>query len=189
MTDASLIRRGWSYSTDMECYSADRTVDYLVDIVSKNGCLLLNLAPHPDGTIPEEQKKRLRELGRWLRLNGEAIYGSRPWLMFGEGPTQTPVGHVADVKFEGFTSRDIRFTTRAGILYAIALGWPETGNTLTIGSLGTARYAVEITEVSLVGHAGKLTWRRRPEGLVIDLPSTRPCEHAFVFKITRAAGR
>ena len=71
-------------------------VDDLVDIVSKNGCLLLNIAPHPDGTIPEAQQERLRGMGRWLRLNGPAIYGTRPWKVFGEGPTKTPQGHLAD---------------------------------------------------------------------------------------------
>lgn len=189
LTDTSISRDSWAFASDLECYSTDRIVDDLVDIVSKNGCMLLNIAPAPDGTIPEEQKQILRGVGRWLRLNGEAIYGSRPWILFGEGPTMTPVGHLADQKFNGFTSRDIRFTTREGALYAIALGWPEEGNSITIESLGAAQYPVEITGVSLLGHDGTLVWRSAPEGLIIDLPATKPCEHAFVFKLTLGAGR
>ena len=184
LTDTSIGVTSWSYANDLEYYSTDRLVDDLVDIVSKNGCLLLNIAPRPDGTIPDEQQKRLREIGKWLRLNGEAIYGSRPWLLYGEGPTQTPTGHLADYEFEGFGSADIRFTTNNGSLYAICLGWPEEG-TVTIESLSLARYSTEIKGVSLLGHDGKLEWGRTTDGLVIQLPSQRPCEHAFVFKIER----
>ena len=90
-------------------------------ITSYNVCYTKLLRPHPDGFIPEEQQQRLREMGKWLKLNGEAIYKSRPWLIYGEGPTETLTGHLADQKFDGFTDEDIRFTTRNGQLYAIAL--------------------------------------------------------------------
>jgi alpha-L-fucosidase len=189
LTDTSVSRSSWAWAKDLELYPTDRLVDDLVDIVSKNGCLLLNLAPAPDGTIPADQQERLRGIGAWLRINGEAIYGSRPWLVFGEGPTQTPVGHLADVHFDGFTSGDIRFTTNRGFLYAIALGWPAEGNTLTIATLATTRAADEITEVSLLGHSGKLAWTRTAAGLQIELPAARPCDHAFTFKISRGTGR
>lgn len=154
------------------------------EVVSKNGCLLLNIAPHPDGSIPVEQQERLRGIGKWLRLNGEAIYGSRPWLKYGEGPTKTPVGHLADLAFDGFSSRDIRFTTKGSILYAIALGWPGSGK-LTIGELSLAKYSTEINDVRLVGHDGQLQWKRTFQGLEITLPSQRPCDHAYVFKVLR----
>lgn len=186
LTDTSVSSGSWSYATDLACYSTDRIVDDLVDIVSKNGCLLLNIAPHPDGTIPEDQQERLRGVGAWLRMNGEAIYESRPWLVYGEGPTVTPVGHLSDVKFDGFGSRDVRFTTRDGHLYAIALGWPADGK-LTITTFSRATYATEIESVTLLGHDGELPWNLTEAGLEIDLPATAPCEHAVVFRINRGA--
>ncbi|SMP78842.1 alpha-L-fucosidase [Neorhodopirellula lusitana] len=186
LTDTSISRNSWSYANNLEYYSADRIVDDLVDIVSKNGCMLLNIAPRPDGTIPAEQKQILRDIGKWLRLNGESVYGSRPWLLYGEGPTQTPVGHLSDFKFNGFTSRDIRFTTKGGNLYAIALGWPEDGK-LTIESFSTDRYSTPIVDVQLLGYDGTLTWKRTTQGLEITLPDQPPCDFACVFKIQRSS--
>jgi alpha-L-fucosidase len=185
LTDTSVSASSWAYANDLQYYSADRLVDDLVDIVSKNGSLLLNVAPHPDGTIPVEQQERLRAMGKWLKVNGEAIYGSRPWLIFGEGPTKTPVGHLSDRGFDGFSAGDIRFTRQGDTLYAIALGWPESGNTLTIRALGTARYSDEISGVTLLGHSGNVGFVRTPEGLVIQLPHTPAGEYAFVFRINR----
>ncbi len=185
LTDTSISPSTWSYASDMEFYPADRLIHDLVDIVSKNGCLLLNIAPAPDGTIPEAQKQILRSMGRWLKVNDEAIYGSRPWLIFGEGPTSTPVGHLSDVKFTGFTSEDIRFTTNNGNLYAISLGIPAAGTPVRIPSLSTALYNAEIKSVSLVGYDGDIQWKRDNEALWIDVPQDSECELALVFKITR----
>ena len=184
LTDTSVSNGSWAYAKDLQVFSTNRLIDDLVDIVSKNGCLLLNIAPRPDGTIPEDQKERLRGMGKWLRLNGEAIYGTRPYLIYGEGPTVTPVGHLADVKFDGFSDRDIRFTTKDGQLYAIALGWPADGK-LLIQSLGLQKYSGEITGVSLIGHKENLNWRLTKGGLEIILPDSKPCEHAFVFRVAR----
>lgn len=183
LTDNSISQKLWIWSTELECYPTNNLIDDLVDIVSKNGNLLLNLAPRPDGTIPEDQKQRVREMGKWLKLNGEAIYESRPWLIYGEGPTKTLTGHLADMKFQGFGDKDIRFTTRNGQLYAIALGWPQSG-VLRIQSLGTSHYNGKISTVELIGHTGKISFEQKKTALVVQLPANKPCEYAFVFRIS-----
>ncbi|WP_282135292.1 alpha-L-fucosidase [Seonamhaeicola maritimus] len=182
LTDNSISKQKWIWHKDLKCYPTNNLIDDLVDIVSKNGNLLLNVAPHPNGTIPDEQKQRLREMGKWLKLNGEAIYESRPWLIFGEGPTETKTGHLADMQFDGFGDEDIRFTTRNEQLYAIALGWPVSG-VLPIKSLSTSKYNGKIESIELIGYEGKLEYSQTVKALNIHLPETKPCEYAFVFKI------
>lgn len=187
LTDTSVSRSSWAYATDLEYYTADRLTDDLIDIVSKNGCMLLNVAPAPDGTIPDEQQEILRGIGAWLKVNGEAIYGSRPWLVFGEGPNNPAAGHLADVGFDGFSGADIRFTTNDGNLYAMVLGWPTDGNTVTIQALGTSKYSDEISEIRLLGYEGEVEWERTVEGLVIDMPEVDRSAAAYTFRVERKA--
>jgi alpha-L-fucosidase len=182
-TDTSISKNSWGYVGHQDYKTAGEIVGDLIDIVSKNGALLLNIGPRPDGTIPEPEENTLREIGRWLSVNGEAIYGTRPWKEFGEGPTEVVAGSFNDTKRQPFTGQDMRFTTRGSTLYAIALAWP--GEQLTIRSLGAASPHVsgEVTRVTLLGHAGKLEWSRKENGLVIKLPSQKPCDHAYAVKI------
>ncbi len=126
-TDTSIDKRSWGYIRNPDYKTADSIVDDLVDIVSKNGALLLNIGPRADGTIPEEQQKILLEIGDWLAVNGEAIYGTRPWKIYGEGPTQVVAGSFKDTARPPFTAQDIRFTAKDGALYAIALARPSDG--------------------------------------------------------------
>lgn len=185
-TDTSVSEKSWGYIAEDKFRTADSLVDELVDIVSKNGCLLLNVGPKPDGTIPEEARKILLDIGRWLAINGEAIYGTRPWEISGEGPSKVVGGAFKDTATRSFTGEDIRFTTKGETLYAIALAWPEKGRLLIKSLAAASRLAKwRIKSVELLGYRPSLKWTRGAEGLSIELPSERPGEGAFVFKISR----
>ena len=180
----------WSYVEGAPYKSATTVIHNLIDNVSKNGYLLLNIGPRADGTIPNVVKERLRSIGAWIAVNGQAIYGTTPWMHTGEGPARMekagPFSEGASVNYSG---RDIRFTVNADALYALCLGWPD--EQVIIESLGkgvkspNSLYEEEIRSVELLGREGELTWQLRPEGLIIDRPPERPCDHAYVFKIRR----
>lgn len=177
-TDTAVSKNSWCYIKGHDYKAVGDIIGDLIDIVSKNGVLLLNIGPKPDGTIPEPEQQMLLEIGDWLRVNGEAIYGTRPYKVYGEGPTQVVAGSFNDVKRTSFSPQDIRFTTKGDVLYAHALAWPTTA--LIVRSLAGA---MDIKRVSLLGSDETLIWSQTAAGLLIQPPSTQPCQHAFVFKI------
>ncbi len=150
--DTSVAKNSWGYTEGNDYKKPSDVVLDLVDVVSKNGALLLNIGPKPDGTIPEEDAHILREVGAWLSVNGEAIYNTRYWKVFGEGPTVVPEGHFTDTYKKNFTPADIRFTSRANYIYAIVLRWPENGE-IHVKSLGKdGRYLKStIRDVQILG--------------------------------------
>ena len=187
----------WCIVQNPKYKSAKRIIHQLCDIVSKNGNLLLNVGPCADGSFHPDAVKELEEIGNWLKLNGEAIYGTRPFVIAGEGPTiiedaqydiekinkQLNDGGAVDVHSETLSEFDIRFTTKGDVLYAIVMGWPEDGN-FTIKSLAYGNYVdKEELTVEMLG-AGPLTWTRDNGGLHIQAPLERPCKHAYVIKIS-----
>ena len=180
--DTAVGRNSWGFVQNMEYKKSEEIIRDLVDIVSKNGALLLNVGPRPDGTIPEEGQRILREIGEWLSRNGEAIYGTRPWHTFGEGPTEVEAGMFTDTKRAEFTGQDIRFTTNGDRLFAIALAWP--GESLIITSLaGDAPSVGNVVAVRMLGHDHSLAFVQRPDGLHVSLPATVPTDAAFAFEI------
>jgi len=152
-----------------------------VDIVSKNGNLLLNIPLKADGTLDAEEDALLAEMAKWVAVNGEAVFGTRPWIVYGEGPTSVKEGYSEEIK-EVFTSRDFRFTTKGKAIYATCLDWP--GERITIKSLNVLR-PDEIRSVRMLGVDQDLEWTLDKEGLSAKRPEKKPCDHAFVFKIVR----
>jgi len=187
LTDDTISMGSWCYTTNLRIKPTAKVLHDFIDIVSKNGCLLLNISPMADGTIPDVQRKVLLGMGAWLKVNGEAIYNTRPWLAFGEGPTRLRkgggfVGHVT------YSPRDIRYTrSKDGkAVYAIALGWPE-GGSIALGA--TTVEGADGAKVELLGHAKPLKHSvNDAKQLVIDVSAIgerqRPCEHAYTFKLT-----
>jgi alpha-L-fucosidase len=188
-TDTSVSIHSWGYATNDEYRSARSLIDELVDVVSKNGNLLLNVGPKSDGSIPDEARDILLQIGAWLKTNGEAIYGSRPWLVYGEGPTKVTSSAKSSDQQE-FTAEDIRFTTHSGALYAIALGWPKSGE-LRVHSLwkGNPYLNGPVCGVKLLGVDEGISWHQTADGLYIELPMQPPKEPAFTFRIMEPQGR
>ena len=175
-TDSSI--GPWGYDVRRAYRPVGEIIHELADIVSKNGNLLLNVRPRADGTLDERTESILAAIGRWLDVNGEAIYGTRPWVRYGEGPsTATEPGARL------YTPEDIRFTAKGDALYAICLGWPWRD--ATIESLGTnaAPGVGRVAGVRMLGVDEKLDWSRDEGGLRISMPTRRPCEHAYAYKI------
>jgi len=185
-TDTSVSINSWGYVENDTYRTAKSLIAELIDVVSKNGNLLLNVGPKSDGTIPDQARNVLLEMGNWLSVNGEAIYGTRPWIFYGEGPTIDEKSSVMGNDIKAYTAEDIRFTTKNGILYAIALGWPEDGK-LAINSLwqGTP-YLPQIVQIQLLGSSEPTRWRQTAKALILELPPTKPNDVAYVFRISTA---
>ncbi len=186
----------WCMVQNPKYKPAIRIVHQLCDIVSKNGNLLLNVGPYADGSFHEEARKILFEIGDWLKINGEAIYGTRPYDVAAEGPTEVSdvnydidmvnaqlnneEGDAGDLHTGVFTSEDFRFTRKGDVVYAIAMGWSDSGK-LSVNSL-SADKTDKISKVSMLG-AGELAFEQNSESLTVTLPKEKPCKFAYVLKV------
>ena len=186
MTDETISKGSWSYTKDLKTKDTKDLVHVLVDIVSKNGVLLLNISPRADGSISQEQQKVLLEIGQWLKVNGESIYGTRPWVTYGEGPTKEPEGHHKNAHMFlniKYSSKDIRFTSKGNSVYATLLGWPEKSEVL-ITSFAKKGFQGKVSNVSLLGSDQKIMWKLEDNGLKVTFPDKVTDKIAPVLKIT-----
>ncbi len=181
-TDTSVSNKSWGYIQNDTFKSPEFVVQQLIDIVSKNGNLLLNIGPRSDGTIPDEVQQVLLDVGDWLKVNGEAIYGTRPWRIYGEGPTKVETGSFHDTNLLPYTPQDFRFTTKGDVLYAIGLAWPTDGEAVIHSLVATVGHE-PVQSVSLLGSDAKLQFQQAADGLHVQLPAQAPAKYAYVLRL------
>jgi alpha-L-fucosidase len=183
---------GWFYDVRQPYKSSRQVIEMLVDIVAKNGNLLLNFTQRPDGTLDDECLAILSDMAAWVKVSGEGIYGTRPWHITLEGEVNAPDGRFREDELE-WQPTDFRFTCKDKTVYAFQMGWPEDGKT-TIKSFssgsGTGGYRLKLANVQaveLLGYGGPISFEHTEEGLVISgLPDKRPVQCAHCWKITIA---
>lgn len=174
-TDTAIAHNSWCYTQINDYKSARSIVCDLVDIVSKNGTLLLKVGPKADGTIGPEDTAVLKAIGAWMKVNSEAICDTHVWRTYGEGPTKVEEGQFTDANEKVFTPEDIRFTVRGENLYATVLKWPKDGR-VTVRSLAGARDAHKmlfqgvVKRVQILGCDEEPEWKRNENGLHISAP-------------------
>jgi alpha-L-fucosidase len=190
-TDTSISNLSWGYLEHDQFKTPEFIIHQLIDVVSKNGNLLLNIGPRPDGTIPGDVRNTLLEIGGWLKQNGEAIYDTTPWKIYGEGPTKVQAGFGHDVDIKPYTSQDFRFTQKADTLYVIGMVWPDDRR-VVIHAFGSAQQAkgLQITNVELIGSDTRLEYRQTAGAVEVQLAAKPPAKYAYVLRIrTRHAAK
>ena len=180
----------WHYDQEAQYKSPKLVIDMLVDIVSRNGNLLLNFPLPSSGMLDREELRILDEITTWMAVNSEAIYGTRPWKVFGEGPgtgeSAKGGGGFNERTRRLLTAEDVRFTTKGSTLYAFAMGWPGKEAVIQPLATNSPRGVGRIRNVQLLGFRGKLPWKQDETGLRVQLPPQKPCDHAFALKIVGA---
>ncbi|HYX05370.1 MAG TPA: alpha-L-fucosidase, partial [Bacteroidales bacterium] len=191
LTDDAISSSSWCYTEGIGYYSKKQILHGFLDRISKNGNLLLNISPKADGTIPQEQKDVLLAMGQWLKKYGEAVYSTRAWVKYGEGPTKMGAGHgVFTAPAEG-TAKDVRYTRSKdnSVLYAILLGWEPGQQEVVLHSLSSGRINLQsLKDISLINNSAgnyvSLSFRQDTAGLHVNLPEKNFDEMAYVLKLS-----
>ncbi|WP_241077775.1 alpha-L-fucosidase [Flavimarina sp. Hel_I_48] len=186
LTDETISVGSWSYVNGLQLKTSGEIINLLADIVSKNGALMLNISPKADGTIPQDQQKVLKEIGVWLENNGEAIYGTRTWNIFGEGPTKQEKSGMFLDKIS-YTAQDIRYTSKGNTVYAIVLGQPEAGTEMLLRSFSEENLdnsSAKVLGVTCLDSQDDIAFKQTKDGLQLTTPSKTINDKAVVFKIT-----
>jgi len=179
----------WHYQRGMQYKTPKRIIDMLVDVVSRNGNLMLNFPLPASGMLDLEELNILGAITGWMAVNADAIHGTRPWKMFGEGPgtaSSAQGGQFNENARKDLTAEDVRFTTKGGVLYAFVMGWPDYQTVIHPLALKTALRVGAIQSVELLGFDGKIDWVQDEAGLKVLTPPRKPCDHAIVFKVRGA---
>ena len=189
MDDMKISTTSWGYIKGQQYKPANEIVDGLVDRTARGGGLLLSLCPLPDGTLNAPQKETLAAIGAWLKVNGEAIFGTRPWTVHAEGGDAKCLrkrNKHTGWKFDRCDASDIRFTrSKDGkTLYAIALGAAKGPLVIRTLKEGAKAYPGTIGTVQLLGSDAALAWKRTADGLCVEMPAKAPSDHAVALKIT-----
>lgn len=178
----------WHYDTRAHYKTPKRVIDMLVDIVSRNGNLLLNF-PLPNSGMPDDKELAILEsITAWMAMNSEGIYGSRPYKIFGAGPgAEIKPGNAQfnESNRQDLTANDVRFTTKGNTLYAFVMGWPGKQAVIPALAISAKQGVGKIQNVELLG-AGKVKFAQDAIALTVQLPEKQPSEHAIAFKIIGA---
>jgi len=190
LTDDAISSSSWCYTEGIGYYSKRQILHAFLDRISKNGNLLLNISPKSDGTIPQEQKDVLLAMGAWLKKYGEAVYTTRAWEKYGEGPTKMGAAYGVMTAPAAGTAKDVRYARSKDntTLYAILLGWEEDQKEIKLTTLASSRIDLKnLKSVELInGEAGKylpLAFKQDAEGLIVSLPERSFEEPAYVIKL------
>jgi len=183
-TDTAVAKNSWCYTENNDFKTPESIVCDMLDIVSKNGAMLLNIGPKADGTITEEDTAVLKGIGAWMKANGEAVYDTTYWQVYGEGPTEIVEGTFQDVSREAYTAEDIRYTYKAPYIYAHALKWPEDGKvSLRKMCLKGKWFEGIIDDIDLVAYDNPVTYTRDEEGLHLTVDGKIETTYPVTFKI------
>jgi alpha-L-fucosidase len=181
----------WHYDTRARYKTPKRVIDMLVDIVSRNGNLLLNFPLPNNGMLDSKELAILDGITAWMAVNSEAIYATRPWKIFGTGPG-SEIKAIPGQPFnenlrQDFTAEEVRFTTKGGTLYAFFMGWSEKQIVIAPLATSSPNVAGRIENVELLGYGGKVQWTHDGKGLTVQLPGEKPCDYGYALKITGLA--